>query len=64
MDKSGPNVPDDSGHELVDLVEKRHGLVVGIRRDPSAALESAAAVLVRPAESLRSRVSLRVEPVA
>src|SRR5207245_10130604 len=41
---------------LVDLVERRRGLVVEQRRDPSAALESAAAVLVRPAESLHHSV--------
>src|SRR5947199_4124957 len=41
---------------LVDLVEKRIGLVVEYRRNPSAALESAPAVLVRPAESLHHPV--------
>src|SRR5439155_11412576 len=41
---------------LVDLVEKRPALVVEQRRDPSAALESATAVLVRPAESLHHTV--------
>lgn len=41
---------------LVDLAEERRGLVVEERQGPSAALESAAAVLVRPAESLHHSV--------
>src|SRR5439155_24522856 len=41
---------------LVDLVEERRGLVVEERHGPSAALESAPAVLVRPAEALHHAV--------
>jgi hypothetical protein len=37
---------------LEDLVHQRRGLVVEERQGPSAALESAPAVLIRPAESL------------
>src|SRR5437763_2852664 len=41
---------------LEDLVEERRGLVDEQRRGPSAALETAPAVLVRPAESLHHSV--------
>ena len=41
---------------LVDLVQKRQGLVVEQRRDPSAALESAPAVLIRRAEPLHHSI--------
>jgi hypothetical protein len=41
---------------LEDLVEKHRGLAVEERQGPSAALESAPAVLVRPAESLHHSI--------
>src|SRR5207249_8054593 len=51
-DLVGPPAKQERVGALVDLVEKRIGLVVERRRDPSSALESAPAVLVRSAESL------------
>jgi hypothetical protein len=55
-DLVGPPAEQERVGALVDLVERRRGLVVEQRRDPSAALEAAAAVLVRPAESLHHSV--------
>jgi len=48
-DLVGPPAEQERVGALVDLVEKRRGLVVEQRRGPSAALESAPAVLIRPA---------------
>src|SRR5439155_12398858 len=55
-DLAGPPAEQERVGALVDLVKRRRGLVVQQRPDPSAALESAAAVLVRPAESLHHSV--------
>src|SRR5215216_3456800 len=55
-DLVGPPAEQERVGALVDLVQKRHGLVVERMGDPSAALESAPAVLVRPAESLHHAV--------
>src|SRR5216684_6792025 len=55
-DLVGPPAEQERVGALVDLVEERRGLVVEQRRGPAAALESAPAVLVRPAESLHHSV--------
>jgi hypothetical protein len=51
-DLVGPPAEQERVGALVDLVRERRGLVVEQRDGPSAALESAPAVLVLPAESL------------
>jgi hypothetical protein len=55
-DLVGPPAEQERVGALVALVDERRGLVVEERQGPSAALESTAAVLVRPAESLHHSV--------
>jgi hypothetical protein len=55
-DLLGPPAEQEGLGALVDLVEERRGLVVEERRSPSAALESAPAVLIRRAEPLHHSV--------
>src|SRR4029453_18315863 len=55
-DLVGPPTEQEGVGALEDLVEKRRGLVVEERYGPSAALESAPAVLIRPAESLHHSI--------
>src|ERR671918_136477 len=55
-DLVGPPAEQEGVGALVDLVEERRGLVVEERQGPSAALESAPAILIRPAEPLHHAV--------
>src|SRR5215218_5661807 len=55
-DPVGPPAEQERIGSLIDLVQKRAALVVEQRRDPAAALESAPAVLLRPAQSLHHAV--------
>jgi hypothetical protein len=55
-DLVGPPAEQERIGALVDLGEERLGLVVEERQGPSAALESAPAVLIRPAEALHHAV--------
>src|SRR5215216_1611241 len=55
-DLVGPSAEQERVGALVDLAEKRRDLVVEQRQGPSAALEPAAGVLIRPAESLHHSV--------
>src|SRR5215207_8289293 len=55
-DLVGPPAEQEGVGALVDLVQERRGLVVEARQSASAALESAAAVLIRPR---RAPASLR-----
>src|SRR5829696_3473779 len=55
-DLVGPPAEQEGVGALVDLGEERLGLVVEERQGPSAALESAPAVLVRAAEALHHAV--------
>src|SRR5439155_25104223 len=52
----GPPAEQERVGALEDLVDERGGLVGEQRQGPSAALESAPAVLIRPAESLHHSV--------
>src|SRR5206468_4965431 len=55
-DLVGPPAEQEGVGALEDPVEERRGLVDEQRRRPSAALESAPAVLVRPAEALHHSI--------
>src|SRR5215217_356931 len=55
-DLVGPAAEQERVGALEDLVEKRCGLVIEERESPSAALESAPAVLVRPAKALHHAI--------
>ena len=62
-DLVGPPTEQEGVGALVDLVEERLGLVVEQRQGLSAPLEPAAAVLLRPAESLHYSVDGDVRDV-